>query len=160
MTIPPSQTPGETPELTQEAQKMTRKQPQTPGETPQANDAELLTDEEQQIAAEELEHELSGPASDDAALEAGQQGRAHKIAKPRAPVAPADLGGMADVTRPEKAAINAKKQMTVPEAMALDADGKLQRATMTDQGWYVPRNSVREQAERRRNGQPAIIDVA
>ena len=113
---------------------MTRKQPQTPGETPQVDDSEVLTDEEQQIAAEELEQEFTGPASDDAALEAGQQGRAHKIAKPRAPVAPADLGGMADVTRPEKAAINAKKQMTVIEAMALDAMGKLQRSEARPSG--------------------------
>lgn len=118
----------------------------TPGEVP-----ELL---------EQAEADPGAFSSDqDAAVEAGQQGRARRIAKPRAPVAPADLGGRADTTRPETAAINARKQMTVAEAMALDNQAKLERSVMTEQGWYVPRNSFKEQAERRRNGQPAIVQV-
>ena len=99
-------------------------------------------------------------ASDpDAAIEAGRQGKARRIAKPRAPVAPADLGGVADNTRPAKATINASATMTVAEAMDLDRKAKLHRSVMTEAGWYVPQNSPSEQANRRRNGQPAIIDI-
>lgn len=155
--MPSSQTPGEAPESTKEVKKMSRKQPQTPGEAPEP--VADLTDEEQQAAAGELEQEQSGQASDDAAVEAGQQGRAHKIAKPRAPVAPANLGPRADTTRPQTANINAKAQISTDEAKAADRKGKLLRPVLTPDGWYVPINSPKERAARRKQGEPEYLDI-
>lgn len=97
--------------------------------------------------------------NDDAAVAAGQRGIARRIAKPRAPVAPADLGGMPDVTRPETAAINAKTEISMDEAMALDGAGKLERAVLTTVGWYVPRNSQRDRIARKRMGEAELVAI-
>lgn len=95
----------------------------------------------------------------DAAIAAGQAGRARKIEKPRAPLAPADLGSRPDSTRSGAANINAKQQATVEEAMAADRKGKLQRPVLTEAGWYCPRNSLKERAARKKSGDSEFVDI-
>jgi hypothetical protein len=58
----------------------------------------------------------AGAQSDpDAAIAAAQSGKARRIAKPRAPVAPSKTKG--DPDRPAAAPVNAKKEVTYAEAM-------------------------------------------
>ncbi len=101
-----------------------------------------------------------GPASDDAAVAAGQSGSAHRIEKPRAAVAEADLGGVADATRPDTAAINAKPgELSEEAAKAMDRKGELQRPVLTPAGWYVPQNSRHERQMRKRNGEAELVEI-
>jgi hypothetical protein len=132
--------------------------PQTPGEQPAITDPGLSDDDQQENGQEQAD-EHGEQASDDAAIAAGQMGRAHKIAKPRAPVAPANLGPRADTTRPQSANINASQQVATTEAKALDREGKLQRPALTESGWYVPLNSFKERAARKKQGEPEFIDI-
>lgn len=128
---------------------MTRKlNPQVPGEPPQADDPAL----------DGADDEAVGP-DDDAAVEAGRQGRARRVAKPRAPVAPADLGDRADTTRPPSAGINTKPQASYDEAMEQDRMGKLQRSVLTEKGWYVPQNSLRERMARKKQGEAEFVQI-
>lgn len=124
---------------------------QTPGET-QTQDPE---DDDQ---GEGLDP--SATVSDpDAAIAAGQAGRARKIEKPRAPVAPANLGPRPDSTRAGTANINAKQQTTTAEAIELDRQGKLQRPVLTEAGWYCPQNSLKERAARRKAGDSEFAEI-
>jgi hypothetical protein len=77
-----------------------------------------------------------GESDPDAAIAAGQSGKARKIAKPRAPVAASKVKG--DPQRPADAAVNAKKEIPYTEAMALLEAGKLTRSVLTEKGWVVP----------------------
>lgn len=85
-----------------------------------------------------------GESNVEEAIAAAQTGKARKIAKPRAAVAPSPIKG--DPERPPTAAVNAKKEMTYVEAMKLREAGKLTRNVLTEQGWVV-RNET--DAERR-----------
>lgn len=118
-----------------------------PGEAASAHDLTLQSQDPQDF--------VSDP---DAAIEAGRAGHARHIAKPRAVVAPAVLL-KPDDTRPDRAPINATPQTTMAAALALDAKAKLQKPTMTEAGWYVPRNSLAEQRARRKNGEDPIIEI-
>ena len=95
---------------------------------------------EAQVAPEQP----AGESNVDEAIATAQSGRTRKIAKPRAPVAPSKVKG--DPQRPPEAAVNAKREMSYAEAMKLRAEGKLDRAVLTEQGW-VPRNET--EAEKR-----------
>lgn len=77
-------------------------------------------------------------ASDDAAIDAGQAGGTHRVAKhPPADALPkSKVKG--DPQRPKTAAVNAKKEMPYAEAMKLREAGTLKRSVLTDQGWVVP----------------------
>lgn len=65
--------------------------------------------------SEAIEGQAAGDSDVDEAIALASQGRARKIAKPRAPVAPSKVKG--DPQRPADAAVNAKKEMTYDEAM-------------------------------------------
>lgn len=134
--------------------------PQVPGE-PQVTEPDVdvaLTADEQEAIEAELDDEQGYP-DDDAAIAAGQKGKARKISKPRAPVAPAKLGPNADSTRSGAANINAKQQMTTNEAKAIDRTGKMQRPVLTEAGWYCPLNSAKERAARRKQGEEEFVDI-
>lgn len=124
---------------------------QTPGE-PQTTDAE----DDDQGEGFDPSATVSDP---DAAIAAGQAGRARKIEKPRAPLAPANLGPTADSTRTGAANINAKQQMTTDEAKELDRTGKLQRPMLTDAGWYCPLNSLKERTARKKAGDSELVEI-
>lgn len=123
----------------------------TPGET-QTHDP----DSDEQGEGFDPSAAVSDP---DAAIAAGQAGRARKIEKPRAPLAPADLGSRPDTTRTSAANINAKQQTTTEEAKELDRKGKLQRPVLTEAGWYCPLNSLKERAARKKAGDSEFIDI-
>lgn len=124
---------------------------QTPGET-QTPDAE----DDEQAEAFDPSATVSDP---DAAIAAGQAGRARKIEKPRAPLAPANLGPTADSTRSGAANINAKQQTTADAAKELDRAGKLQRPMLTEAGWYCPLNSLKERAARKKAGDSEFVEI-
>ena len=94
----------------------------------------------------------------DAAVEAGRAGRARKILKPVAAVAPAALT-VPDDTRASNAPINAKAAMSVDEAKALDRKARLERPVMTPEGWYCPQNTRKQQMERKKAGADLIVDI-
>lgn len=108
--------------------------------------------------SDEIEDQPSTSPSDDAAIAAGQSGGTHRIAK-HSPVAPAPAQKVPDPTRGATSAINAKRETTLVEAKALDAKGKLQRAMLTEAGWYVPRNSMNERRARRKNGEDEMVEI-
>lgn len=76
----------------------------------------------------------------DAALRAGQSGRAHRVPKPRAEIAPSPVEG--DPERSSEAAINQSREMGYDEAMALLDAGKLQRSVLTERGWVAAPNKL------------------
>lgn len=76
-----------------------------------------------------------GESDVDEAINAAQQGKAHKVAKARAPVQPAPEKG--DPARPAKAAVNQDPEMTYAKAMQLLEKGELKRSVLTEQGWVV-----------------------
>jgi len=83
----------------------------------------------------------AGDQSDvDAAIAAGQSGKARKIAKPRAAVPASKVKG--DPLRAPEAAVNAKKEMPYAEAMVLLEAGKLTRSVLTEKGWVAAPNRV------------------
>lgn len=77
-----------------------------------------------------------GESDIDAAVEAGQAGKTHKITKAKPVVPPSKVQG--DPLRKPEAAVNARKEMPYAEAMKLHAAGKLQRAVLTEKGWVAP----------------------
>ena len=121
---------------------------QTPGE--------MQTNDDEQGEGLDPSATVSDP---DAAIAAGQAGRARKIEKPRAPLAPADLGPSPDSMRSGAANINAKQQATADEAKELDRKGKLQRPVLTEAGWYCPLNSLKERSARKKAGDSEFLAV-
>ena len=117
---------------------------------------EMQTNDDEQGEALDPSATVSDP---DAAIAAGQAGRARKIEKPRSPLAPADLGPTADSTRSGAANINAKQQATADEAKELDRKGKLQRPVLTEAGWYCPLNSLKERSARKKAGDSEFLAV-
>lgn len=117
---------------------------------------EMQTNDDEQGEALDPSATVSDP---DAAIAAGQAGRARKIEKPRAPLAPADLGPSPDSTRSGAANINAKQQATADEAKELDRKGKLQRPVLTEAGWYCPLNSLKERSARKKAGDSEFLAV-
>ena len=107
---------------------MASRRPKTvkqPGDDPQAGAA---------IPGQE-----AGASDVNAAIDAGSRGRAHKVAKPRPPVAPAKLPKILDDTRGKEAPVNSKREMSYAEAMAAHDAGTLERSALTEQGWVFPK---------------------
>lgn len=78
----------------------------------------------------------------DAAIVAARAGKARKIEKPKPAVPKSRVVG--DPERPAEAAVNAKREMSYDEAMALRSEGKLDRSVLTEQGW-VMRNETEDE---------------
>lgn len=76
-----------------------------------------------------------GESSIDAAIEAGQAGKTHKVEKPKPIVPPSKVKG--DPARPAAAAVNAKPEMPYAEAMKKIAAGEITRSVLTDKGWIA-----------------------
>lgn len=94
---------------------------------------------EEDVAVDTVTTEETGSTESnvDEAIAAAQGGNTRKIVKPRVTPPPAKLT-RPDPDRPTKAAVNAKKQMTYDEAMALRKTGQLKSAVLTEQGWVPP----------------------
>lgn len=76
-----------------------------------------------------------GESDIDAAVDAGQAGKTHKIAKAKPIVPPSKVKG--DPLRKPTAAVNAKAEMPYAEAMKKKDAGELTRSVLTDRGWVV-----------------------
>jgi len=75
--------------------------------------------------------------SDDAALEAGQQGKTHKVSKHPDPATLPKSQVQGDPERPGDTPVNTKPEMKYADAMRLLDEGKLKRSVLTDQGWVT-----------------------
>lgn len=116
------------PEQPKEASVAKRNQPKqvrSPGTEPEAQLADLVDPADTK----------SDP---DAAIEAAAQGKARRIAKPRAPVAPSAIVG--DPQRPAEQPVNLKREMPYAEAMQALERGELKRNVLTERGWVVAPN--------------------
>ena len=112
----------------QQERAMASRKPKTvkqPGDDPQSGAA---------IPGQE-----AGVSDVDAAIDAGARGRAHKVEKPRPPVAPAKIVGPLDDQRPKSAPVNSKREMSYAEAMRAHDAGTLERSVLTEQGWVFPK---------------------
>ena len=88
-----------------------------------------------------------------------KSGQARPIKKLRA-VVPEAILDRPDPSRPPDAFVNsALYDMDMADAMDLDNEGKLQRSVLTEQGWYCPQNTQRQQIERKKANKAELVVI-